>query len=122
MGDRFIGWLEKTGHDIESASVRSLPYIATAGEATVTLFLPSAAPAINSTINTIIATEQKYTALGRQTGSGEEKLADVIGITGPAIEKLLQTAGKPNTSADVANVVNSLVTIMNLTPTASTKA
>ena len=112
----FISWLETEGKKIEKDFAIAEPYVQGVGEAAVSAFLPGAAPAINSTINTIIATEQKYAALGKQTGTGAQKLQDVLGISGPVIANFLKQAGKPNDATSVTNVVNSLVTIMNLMP------
>lgn len=116
MSNKFVSWLENAGKDIEKDFTIAEPYVEGMGEAAVSAFLPGAAPAINSTINTIIATEQKYAALGKQTGTGASKLQDVLGISGPVIANFLKQAGQPNDATSVTNVINSLVTIMNLMP------
>jgi hypothetical protein len=111
----FKSFLTKVGEDFKKA----LPWVEGVGEAAVATFLPALAPAINTTINTIIAVEQKYAALGQQNGTGAQKLQDVLTITQPLIAQMLKDAGKPNDTAAVTKVINELVDILNMAPAPS---
>jgi|HubBroStandDraft_3_1064219.scaffolds.fasta_scaffold56843_3 hypothetical protein len=108
----FKGFLEAVGRDFKKIT----PWVTGVGEAAISTFLPALAPAVNATINTIVTVEQKYAALNTQTGTGAQKLQDVLNITGPLLAVMLKDAGKANDTAAVTNVINELVNILNLAP------
>jgi hypothetical protein len=112
----FKSWLEKVGEDFEKA----LPWLQKTGEV-VSIFDPSLGALFNTTLNIVSTVEQKYAALGKQTGSGAAKLADALQIGEPAISQLLKLAGKASDTAAVTAYINSVVTVANTIP-ASTPA
>jgi hypothetical protein len=71
---------------------------------------------VNLISNTIILVEQKFSATGKQSGTGKQKLATVTAVIGSTIEKLI-----PN--ANVEALINGVVAILNAIPpvTSSTK-
>ena len=50
--------------------------------------------------------EQKYAALGKQSGTGASKLADVLQIAGPVIKQGLEDAGKSADDTAVQGYIN----------------
>ncbi len=85
-----------------------------------TLF-PAAAP-IATTLadatalvqNAVLLVEQKYTAAGLQSGTGAQKLAEVITLAGPVVTQLLTEAGVNASPGYVQNLVNAVVAILNV--------
>lgn len=109
-------WLVAAGKDFVHGLGEVLPYAETAGEAAVSLYAPALGPLFNQTVSAVVTAEQKYAALGRQSGSGASKLADVVTIMGPLIAQALNVAGKSNETAAVQGYINSVVTILNAVP------
>jgi len=109
----FKSFLVAVGEDFKKA----LPWIASIGEAAVSAFLPAMSPLFNQTVNAVITAEQNAAALGTQSGSGPAKLAAVVALMGPLIAQGLKDAGKPNTATDVENYINTIVEVLNTTPT-----
>jgi len=116
MTNRFVSFLEAVGHDFKVGLERILPYAESAGEVAIQLFAPALGPLFNSTVTAVALAEQKAAALGKQTGTGVQKLADVIQIMGPVIAAGLADAGKANDQAAVAAYINSVVLILNSIP------
>ena len=85
------------------------------------LLFPAAAPVANevadatSLIQTaVLLVEQKYAASGVQSGTGAQKLAEVMLLTESAVSGLLTKAGLSVDSTYVANVVSAVVAILNV--------
>jgi hypothetical protein len=116
MSNKFVSWLETAGKDFETGLVKILPWASGAGEVAVAAFAPALGPMFNSTVAAVALAEQKYTALGKQTGSGASKLADVVGLMEPVISKGLADAGKASDTAAVTGYVNSVVAVLNAAP------
>jgi hypothetical protein len=116
MSNKFVSFLEAVGKDFEKGLAAVLPYASTMGATAVSLFAPALGPLFNSTVAVVTAAEQKYAALGKQSGTGASKLADVLQIAEPVIAQGLAVAGKPNSTADVTNYVNSVVAVLNAAP------
>jgi hypothetical protein len=116
MSSKFVSFLEAVGRDFKKDLDFVLPYAATVGKAAVAVYAPALSPMFNTTVDAVVLAEKSAAAAGKQGGTGAQKLAAVVGIAGPLIAQGLIDAGKPATSADVANYVNSVVTILNTTP------
>lgn len=112
----FKSVLKKIGEDFLKGLSFVMPWAQTVGAAAVSLAAPQLSPMYNTTVAAVSLAEQKYSALGKQNGSGPQKLADVVGIAGPVIAAGLNDAGKPNAAKDVENYINSVVAILNTTP------
>lgn len=115
----FISVLKKIGADFKKGLDFILPWAAGAGEVAVGLFAPALGPLFNSTVAAVVLAEQKAAALGKQTGTGVQKLADVLQIMEPVIAEALKDAGKPNDTAAVTNYINSVVQVLNAAPAPS---
>jgi hypothetical protein len=116
MANKFLSILETIGRDFEKGLKVALPIAESVGSLAIQIFFPALGPAYNSTVAAVALAEQKYTAMGQQSGSGQKKLADVIQIVGPVVAKALADAGKSSTAADVENYVNSVVNVLNSAP------
>jgi hypothetical protein len=58
--------------------------------------------------------EQKYAASGAQSGTGAQKLAEVLLLTEQSVTALLAKAGITVDSTYIANVVSAVVAILNV--------
>ena len=120
MSNKFVSFLEALGRDFKKGLDAILPYAATAGETAVGIFAPTLGPLFNSTVSAVVLAEQKFAALGKQTGTGAQKLADVLQITEPVISQGLIAAGRPGDTAAVTGYINSVVTVLNAAPAPAT--
>jgi hypothetical protein len=115
----FIGVLEAVGKGFEKGLQWAVAY-AVPVERLVALLFPAAAPALIAVTDatTLIQTavlqvEQKFGASGTQSGTGVQKLAEVILLVGPVVTKLLGEAGITTTPAYIQSVVTAVVAILN---------
>ena len=122
MSNKFVGFLETVG----KAFVKGLGFAvkeAPAASALAALLFPASAavsPAIVAGLsllqNSIISIEQKYAASGVQNGTGAQKTAEVLALSGPALAQLLAAAGVPNTTDDyITNLITAIVAVLNVT-------
>ena len=111
--------MEKIGKDfaIGLAEVEKyLPEVATLAS----LIFPQDAAPIAATVNTVgliqnavAVIEQKYAATGAATGTGAQKLADVLTIVTPTVTQLLATEGLNINQTQITGIVNAVVAILN---------
>jgi hypothetical protein len=111
----FKSWLDQVGETVEKDFEAALPWLQKAGSVAA-VFDPSLGALFNSTVNIVATVEQKYAALGKQSGTGSQKLADALAIGEPVIAQGLKLAGKTNDTASVTNYINSVVTVLNAVP------
>ena len=116
MSNKFVSFLEAAGRDFLRGLAWFLPYAAGPGSIAVSLFAPALGPIFNSTVSAVVLAEQKYAALGKQTGTGASKLADVLQLMEPVIAQGLVVAGKPADTEAVKGYINSVVTVLNTMP------
>ena len=116
----FTGVLEAIGKDFEKGLTWAVKY-AVPVEQLAALLFPTAAPAIAvvadaTTLiqNAVLAVEQKYAAAGVQSGTGAEKLTEVVTLAGQAVTGLLTQAGIVPSSGYVTNLVSAVVAILNV--------
>ena len=90
-------------------------------EKLVGLLFPAAAPIANevadatSLIQTaVLLVEQKYAASGVQSGTGAQKLSEVMLLTEQSVAALLTKAGITADSTYISNVVSAVVAILNV--------
>jgi hypothetical protein len=62
----------------------------------------------------VLLVEQKYAASGAQSGTGAQKLAEVMLLTEQSVTALLAKAGITVDSAYIAKVVSAVVAILNV--------
>lgn len=116
MANKFVSFLETVGRDFKKGLDFILPWAAGAGEVAVSLFAPSLGSLFNQTVNAVVTAEQAAAAIGKQTGSGAQKLASVVQLMGPLIATALADAGKASDTASVQAYINAVVTILNAAP------
>ena len=116
----FVSVLEAIGKGFEKGLKWAVTY-AVPVERLVGLLFPSAAPVANevadatSLIQTaVLLVEQKYAASGVQSGTGAQKLAEVMLLTESAVTTLLAKAGVQVSTAYLQSVVSAVVAILNV--------
>ena len=121
----FKTFLETVGHDFETGLnlvLGNVSKVATA-EAPVLAILNPEAGALASQIaalstqayGIVVQTEQKFTAMGKSTGSGAQKFAEAVSILTPAATQILGLAGQQLSTA-VTALVNGAVAVLNALP------
>jgi len=124
----FIGVLEAIGKGFEKGLVWAIKY-AVPVEKLVALIFPAAAPqateladATTLIQNAVLEVEQKYAASGVQSGTGAQKLAEVLALTSSAVTTLLKQAGVTADTSYVQNLISAVVAILNVQSGASVVA
>jgi hypothetical protein len=116
----FKSIMTKIGEDVKvvwSDVVKYLP----AAESLAKLLFPAQAAVIGGVVNmtgliqqAVATVEQKFAAQGSPTGTGEQKLAQVLAIVTPVVTETLAAAGLPTDTTYITNVVNAVVAILNV--------
>jgi hypothetical protein len=121
----FLGVLEAVGKDFAKGLKWALTY-AVPVESLVALLFPSTAPVMSAAVdattliqNAVLAVEQKFGAAGTQSGSGAQKLGEVLAISQGAVTTLLGQAGISASPEYVTSLVNAVVAILNAQPAPS---
>jgi hypothetical protein len=116
----FVGVLETVGKDFAKGLSWALSYVAPAEKLAAILF-PEFAPQIAeissvTTLiqNAVIVVEQKYAASGIASGTGTQKLAEVMLLAGNAVTSLLSQAGIKADTSYVQDLISAVVGILNV--------
>ena len=116
----FISVLEKIGKEFAKGLTFAVSY-AIPVEKLAALLFPSAAPELAGVVsattliqNAVLMVEQKYAAAGVQSGTGVQKLAEVLQLAGDAVTSLLTTAGIKADIDYVQKLVSAVVSILNV--------
>jgi hypothetical protein len=116
----FVGVLEAIGKGFEKGLKWAVEY-AVPVEKLAGLLFPTAAPVINEVVDAtsliqsaVLLVEQKYAAAGVQSGTGAQKLAEVLVLTTQSVTSLLAKAGISADSSYISNVVSAVVAILNV--------
>ena len=116
----FIGVLEAVGKGFEKGLKWALTY-AVPVEKLVALLFPAALPAVTGAVdattliqNAVLLVEQKFAASGTQSGTGAQKLAEVVLLTQGAVTSLLEKAGVTVSASYLENLVTAVVSILNV--------
>ncbi len=116
----FMSLLETVGKGFEKGLKWAVTY-AVPVEKLVALLFPAAAPAVTELADAttliqsaVLLVEQKYAAAGAQQGTGAQKLAEVMLLTGQAVSGLLTKAGVNADAGYVSNLVSAVVAILNV--------
>lgn len=122
MSNAFVSLMDKIGHDIKVVWADVVKYLP-AASAIASLIFPAQAAAIAGVVNSVdliqqaVATvEQKFAAAGNPTGTGPEKLAQVLSIVTPTVTQLLAAEGLNYNTTQITNIVNIVVGILNINP------
>ena len=116
----FVSVLETIGKDFEKGLKWAAEY-AIPVEKLVALLFPAAAPVAGEVADAtsliqsaVLLVEQKYAAAGRQSGTGAEKLAEVLLVTGQTVTALLAKAGIAANASYMQKLVSAVVAILNV--------
>ena len=116
----FTGVLQAVGQGFAKGLKWAVEYAVPVEKLTALLF-PSTAPTMVAVAdattliqNAVLLVEQKYAASGAQSGTGQQKLAEVLLLAGPAVTSLLTQAGLAPSTTYVQNLVNAVVAILNV--------
>ena len=116
----FTSILQEIGQGFTKGLKWAVEY-AVPAEKLAALFFPAAAPelavvadATSLIQNAVMLVEQKYAASGVQNGTGEQKLAEVLLLAGPAVTSLLAQAGITPTVEYLRNLISAVVAILNV--------
>ncbi len=122
----FTGVLEAIGKGFAKGLQWAVTY-AVPVEKLVALLFPSVAPAAAAVVdattlvqNAVLLVEQKYAAAGVQSGTGAQKLAEVMVLAGPVVTQLLTQAGVTASTSYVQSLVSAVVAILNVQAMPST--
>ena len=90
-------------------------------EKLVALLFPAAAPEATTLAdattliqNAVLLVEQKYAASGVQSGTGTQKLSEVMTLAGTAVTSLLSKAGIATDATYVQSLISAVVAILNV--------
>jgi hypothetical protein len=119
--NKFESFLATAGKDFAKGLTVVMPFAQAAGQA-VTLINPEYGALIQTTVATVIATEQKFAAAGQQSQSGTHKLLDVVTILEPVVLQILKGYGIEADNSHVVNYVNAVVGLLNNLPAIPAKA
>jgi hypothetical protein len=126
----FMSILESIGKGFAKGLQWAITY-AIPVEKLVALLFPATAPAVAGLADatsliqsTVLLVEQKFAAAGTQSGTGTQKLAEVMQLIEPIVTKLLTSAGIATSSAYIQSLVSAVVAILNVhtMPATPTKA
>ncbi|MEG9437945.1 hypothetical protein JAO29_17505 [Edaphobacter sp. HDX4] len=116
----FIGVLEAVGKGFEKGLKWALAF-AIPVEKLVVLLFPSAAPVAAEVVDAtmliqkaVLLVEQKYAASGAQSGTGADKLAEVMLLTEQAVTGLLSKAGVASDTGYITSIISAVVAILNV--------
>lgn len=119
----FTGVLEEIGKGFANGLAWAVEY-AVPVEKLVALLFPAIAPEATTVANatTLIQTavlqvEQKFAAEGKQSGTGAQKLSEVLLLVQPVVEELLKQAGITADTTYLQSLVNAVVAILNVQTT-----
>jgi hypothetical protein len=116
----FIGVLETIGKGFEKGLKWALTYAVPVEKLLALLFpsiSPIAAEVVDATTliqNAILLVEQKYAASGVQSGTGAQKLAEVLLLTEQTVTSLLAKAGIDADSSYIGEIISAVVAILNV--------
>lgn len=109
---KVVKFLTRVGQDAEKGITIAAPYISDIS-ALVSLSNPALGLAISTVGSTVVLVEQKFAAIGKQSGTGEQKAADVLAVAGPVLSDALAKSGHASGAADVQKYIDLIVTLLN---------
>lgn len=124
----FSSVLEAVGKDFEKGLKWAVEY-ALPVEKLAALLFPQAAPEINAITDAtsliqgaVLLVEQKYAAGGAQSGTGAQKLEEVMALAGSAVASLLQQAGIAASGSYIESLISAVVGVLNVQTMPTAKA
>lgn len=122
MANKFVSFLESIGHDFKVGLAKLDPIVkegivlGQAAEGPITALDPALGAIFTTTVATVSSIEQKFAAMGQQTGSGVQKLAEATTILSPVIQQAFSAAGKASDVATVSNYISAVVDFLDAIP------
>jgi len=126
MTNKFVSFLEEVGKDFKNGLAKIAPFIekglqiAAVAEPEIAVLDPALGPIFSTVVAEVSNIEQKFAAMGKQTGSGAEKLATAVTILQPVVAQAFNAAGKPSDGATVGNYISAVVNFLNAIPAGGT--
>ena len=117
----FKSFLSAFGHDVKKIADVAVP-VAQASVPFLNILAPGVGTAVGLALNTVVSVEQKFAAQSAPSGSGPQKLAEVVGIVGPAMQQLFASEGIATNAANITNVINAIVAGLNAIPAPTVSA
>src|ERR1700683_1771928 len=127
MSNKFVTFLEDIGADFKNGLAKLMPIvakgvrIAEAATPEITALDPAVGAIFQTVVATVSTVEQKFAAMGAQTGTGTQKLAQAATTLQPLVTQALAAGWKPSDATTVTNYINAVVGFLNAIP-ASTAA
>lgn len=126
MSNKVVRFLEAAGKDFAKGLAFAVKEAPAVDKLAAVIFPSSVAVTAPATTalkllqNSVVAIEQKYAASGVQSGTGEQKTAEVLALAGPAATSLLTAAGVPAVDDSyIGSIVDAIVGVLNVTPAAT---
>jgi len=115
MAGKFVTFLQKVGQDFKKGLSVILP-IAEAAVPVIAVGNPALAGILQTSIATVIGVEQKFAAMGQQTGTGTQKSAEALTILYPAFEQIFAQYGVQIDKGNVEAYIDAIVAALNAFP------
>lgn len=112
MSNKFLSVLAKIGQDFKKGLdivLKEEPLVAPF----ISALNPGVGAALSATVAVVAQTEQKFTAMGQQTGTGPQKLQEAVTILQPLLATALADAGNPASLAKIQGYITAVVDVLN---------
>ena len=126
MTNKFVSIMEKVGKDILVVFSDVVKYLPTVS-ALASLLFPGASATVSGVVNSVdliqqavVTVEQKFAAAGNVSGTGPQKLAQVISMVGPTVTQLLASEKININQTQLNNIINAVVAVLNVQEAPST--
>jgi hypothetical protein len=125
MTNKAVTFLEDVGKDFKNGLAKLLPIVAkgvqvaTVAEPFVSALNPLVGSIFQTTVATVSSIEQKFAALGQQTGTGTQKLGEAVTILTPVLGQALTAAGLAADLPTIQNYISAVVGFLNAIPAAT---
>jgi hypothetical protein len=117
----FKSFLTAVGQDFKKGLDFALK-LDPAAEVALAIADPPIAALLHVTAATIMSTEQKFAAMGAQTGTGAQKAAQSIQILEPVVKSILAPYGVSVDTEYMQKYIDSFVALLNILPAFTTPA
>jgi uncharacterized protein YybS (DUF2232 family) len=117
---KFLSIMETIGKDALKGLSEVEKYLPSAAALAAIIF-PGQTATISAVVTStdlvqkaVVAVEQKMAAAGKTTGTGSQKLSDVLTIVTPTVTQLFAQAGLTVDQTYLTKVVNAVVAVLNV--------
>lgn len=117
----FKSFLTAVGQDFKKGLDFALK-LEPAAEVALQIIDPPIAALLHVTAATIMSTEQKFAAMGSQSGTGPQKAAQSIQILESVVKSILSPYGVTVDTAYMQKYIDSFVALLNILPAITTPA